>query len=673
LNTFQKINSNKYLNIAYPISGEPNGKLLDKSFLAEECTKWLDTIHDILTKETSSVLSHVHNISGLSNIRKSVHEYMKTTAVTSKWNEMCESLLGHKLSLWEEFYRHLFRDRVEAIVSTQIAGSIYYLQSSLGDLPKSTVQEPVISYMMSEIGLNEIVMSSNEDQKSLLTLKARAFTPAVQNMCLGFNGMLETAINDLNEYIRSSSLNVEAAAAMTNGGTTNFFHLYLENGERNDHEDDEPFVLDLDNDAILKFMQQSITQHMDSLLAFVTKHVNDWSKVHTGRLFQAMPELCPALRTCTSAPKLLMVNKLSNDYVMFNNQSKSSASASSSSSGKSDPEWQEMKAKLEEKAKQLFSQWVQSQVAILKSDITESLTTCNGSNSMAIMPTWDNIEISEEAEEGGKTLTSTIRVPQQLSVSAFAAFVSFCRQIYTVGPHSLPMTTQSAISQEAALAFSQAYNDHCGQVDQKLTQNVALQLHFDLQFVSQGMISRDKKGPVANLCQEALTSLEAHIDPFDYSVFAPYISGHVKRTILRNASIFSAIIPSDRFALLASMKSSIPASTPSSRLSSGTTSVMANGCFEQHEHNVMLLSASCGRFALLPVSSSVHGGHRGRGRDVKRGGGANSLTASNLTSARSPMTASASSSAARKRSKSPVARAAGSFFEAMSTSWFGGK
>ena len=88
-----------------------------------------------------------------------------------------------------------------------------------------------------------------------------------------------------------------------------------------------------------------------------------------------------------------------------------------------------------------------------------------------------------------------------------------------------------------------------------------------------------------------------------------------------------------------------------------------NGHFDpQTEHNVMILAPNCSRFSLLPVTSS----HSQRGRDKNS---AKTLTASNLNS----KTSITSSTATRKRSKSPVARAANSFFEAMSNSWFGTK
>merc|ERR1712223_1993280 len=116
------------------------------------------------------------------------------------------------------------------------------------------------------------------------------------------------------------------------------------------------------------------------------------------------------------------------------------------------------------------------------------------------------------------------------------------------------------------------------------------------------------------------------------------------------------MIPNDRFSLLSSMKASIPSV---SKQNQGL-----NGHFDhQSEHNVMILAPNCSRFSLLPVTSS----HSQRGRDKTS---AKTLTASNLHSSKTSIT---SSTATRKRSKSPVARAANSFFEAMSNSWFGTK
>ena len=44
---------------------------------------------------------------------------------------------------------------------------------------------------------------------------------------------------------------------------------------------------------------------IEEFLEYVTKKQENLSFIGTGRLLQALPELCSALRTCTLAPKLL--------------------------------------------------------------------------------------------------------------------------------------------------------------------------------------------------------------------------------------------------------------------------------------------------------------------------------------------------------------------------------
>ena len=64
----------------------------------------------------------------------------------------------------------------------------------------------------------------------------------------------------------------------------------------------------------------------------------------------------------------------------------------------------------------------------------------------------------------------------------------------------------------------------------------------------QVMISSERSD-ITDQCQNVLNSLEDHIDPFDFSVFSPYISAHVKRSILRHQSLISVMIPNDRYVL----------------------------------------------------------------------------------------------------------------------------
>ena len=475
-------------------------------------------------------------------------------------------------------------------------------------------------------------------------MKSRSFTPKVQEICQAFNDILEATLNDLKQYVNNSERENENSSKQPN------FDYLTSISDENRNETKEPFALDSDNEFILKCVQKCISTNMEDFLQFLRKNSsNQHSPIVTGRLLQALPDLCPALKTCILAPKVL--NKPKDDFVYNHTPLKAS---------KVDPEWQSLKTKLDQEAENLFNLWIDQVILTFGQDLTEGMVN-SPENSLANIPTWDSIEISEEGEEG--SIKSIIKVPQNLSVNAFKALRNFCQITSQVGPHSLPVKIQLTLSQKAGLAFCKAYKGFC-HFNSKMTQNLALQLYFDLQFVSQSMISRES-ADLQNLSKEAMSELEQHIDPFDLSVFAPYMTEHAKRAVLRHQALFSVIVPSDRYSLLASMKSTLPNSTSSTNFSS-----IQNG-HDQHEHNVIPLSATCTRFSLLPITNK-------RGRDGTRMGNprgamnSNTLTASNLPTSTSARTSSTSTST-KKRSRSPVTTAANSFFEAMSTSWFGGK
>lgn len=577
----------------FKIISEDANDNLETEAVTNQCAKWLDDIHEVLTDEASLILSHVHNIGGLSHIRKSVLSFMSTSSVMSLLTpDTCRQLLGHDINLWQEFYRNQFRDRIEAIIKTHFAGTSYFLQSSLSELPKLE-QELVIDIMMSEMSLNQGCS------------KAIVYSPIVKNMCLQFNELLDAIIKDINDY--------------------------LDNDDDNDN-------------FILNSVQKWVIHNMEEFIGYVDKH--QVSAIGTGRLLQAIPDLCPSLRTCSLAPKLLKINKDLGDF---------SFNKSSLSSKNNEPEWQALRTKLENKANDLFKTWIKSVTSRFEADLKSKLVN-NAKTNLNMMLNWDSIEISEQGDEEGQVVKSKIRVPQHLSLPAFESMMNFCSACHQIGVHSLPMTIQNELSQSAAMTMSNIYNEFCVQ-NSKLTQNVALQLHFDVQFIMQVMISHNNI-KITDQCQQVLNTLENHIDPFDFSVFNPFIESHVKRCVLRHQNLFSVMIPNDKFALMASLKSSIP-SQPSKTMTNGHHHP------EQNEHNVMIMVPNCSRFALLPVMANTS--HSSRGREAK------TLTASNLPSMIQGSSSSPGRIKERKRSKSPVARAANSFFEAMSNSWFGTK
>ena len=308
-------------------------------------------------------------------------------------------------------------------------------------------------------------------------------------------------------------------------------------------------------------------------------------------------------------------------------------------------------------------------VGDFRSSLCSSLSSWDSDPSALarVFPAWDSIEISEEGEDG-QAVTSRIQVPQHPSLSLSAALAEYCGRAYAAAPHSLPPAAQAALSQAPSKALCGVYKD-VATSGSPLPQRLALQLHFDLQLASQCLISREHRSSATSAsdeCQSALSALEQHIDPFDLSVFAPHVSVRGKRAVLRLQGLIGVVIPQDRHAIMASIKSSLPPQPSAGEKQQ-----------QQEQHNVLwCLAHRPEKVPTVPIprrkrdSSTAAGAAATAAASVTPGGG-NLLSASAAS-----LTASSPRSGVggrRRRDRSPVAKATGSFFEAMSTSWFGGK
>ena len=184
----------------------------------------------------------------------------------------------------------------------------------------------------------------------------------------------------------------------------------------------------------------------------------------------------------------------------------------------------------------------------------------------------------------------------------------------------MPKLVQDHINHHTPIWLSRAYSgifnteyDPNSTADVRITQNVALQLYFDVQFIMQCMTSRDNNDAITS-SQQAITLVERHIDPFDLSVFSPYIATNVKRCVLKYQAIYGILIPVDRYTLLTSMKAALPqAPMTSSIQQSGGISGSA-----QPSECLMQLSNSTHRFPLLPIASKKSENIRIGSREANR-------------------------------------------------------
>ena len=432
---------------------------LDKDFLKMECTSWLDRVHDMISEGTSKVLSHVNTLSGISMIRKNVYEFLAfTTSYTNcslsieNWKTVCFNVLNRNVNIWDEFYRNIFRDRVEELILREIDVAVNFLSSKLLLPIDMKNVAGADEFNWSEPSINEITLDQNhmkEKKRNLTTLelKARSYTPLVQGICQRFDDLLKALISELSNYVNCED-NDRKNNSVDSSKTSNSF---LESTSRDDgSEEDKPFLLQQDNVAILEFVENSISKAITKMLEKVDLELHQEIKcgfdenkfderyVVMARICQAIPELSLYLEKCACASSQVLQrnsteNYWSNDYL---GELKSLGDRSSKSANDRQTKLKEINEKFLDTCNFLLISWIDCLGILLKTRLKASLANTYEAN-LNLLPQWEAVEISEEGEDG-KQIKSTIRVPSQISVGLYQVLYQHVSSIYSIGSHNLP-------------------------------------------------------------------------------------------------------------------------------------------------------------------------------------------------------------------------------------------
>ena len=295
----------------------------------------------------------------------------------------------------------------------------------------------------------------------------------------------------------------------------------------------------------------------------------------------------------------------------------------------------EVRNHLEDRQSQLLSAWLSEQMTPLSASLAGLTPSC----CLQSLPAWDEVTISE-AGDTGQTVTSTIEVPASASLPLVTSLLELSTSIHRQHPTSLPaslLTSANTMCLEVILKFYENL------ASQTLTQNFALQLLFDVNFVQTLLISRETKENYEPRLKSVISSLEANIDPFDLSVFTPHLEQRVKISAMRMMTGLGPLVPGDKVTLVSSYKSVV---TNSSAMDS---------------HNILHVAntATSSRFQLLPLAPLVTG-HR----SIKT-----VLASSSASSSIALDPHSSTSSKSPRLDSKTVQQTAANFFGSMS--WFG--
>ena len=285
---------------------------------------------------------------------------------------------------------------------------------------------------------------------------------------------------------------------------------------------------------------------------------------------------------------------------------------------------EKVKIEIRDRQQNLLTEWLTSEVT----QMTSTLAKLTPSEVLQNLPAWDQVKISETGDSG-EVVTSTISIPASPSQPLVTSMMDLASSVHDQHPTSLPpslLATSNTQCLDTLVATYQTLSK------QTLTQNFALQLLFDINFIQTLIVSRDSKDQYQSRLASIISSFESNIDPFDLSVFTPHLHERVKTSCVRHLTSLACLVPQDRVSIISSYKS-IPSDN----------------------HNILNISTqTCSRFQLLPLAPVL----------TNRQSIKSMLTPSTIN-----LDSSSSSKSPRFDSKS-VQQTAAQFFGSM-PSWFG--
>ncbi|XP_012934565.1 conserved oligomeric Golgi complex subunit 1 isoform X1 [Aplysia californica] len=560
---------------------------LQAQHLKDNCQQWINTCLQDVQSGVGKLLNYVNTVKRLADIRDEVWELLSTVESTVSWKQISESIVC--LKVWEDFFRPLFVGRVKALVQFQLDTAAELTNRTISKVMMELTSDMNDSSLQCERDLSVFLWTENPSDiimadiwqaastKTLsdcggLVLKARAFTPAVQNLCHSVDEKLKVLLEDTETYVLG--------------------------GNNEDVKEQGAFNRFADTADILKYMQGSCVKCVQEILDYLTEQLRLWEKsladipdpltnaitenkvLLTGRMCSAMSEITPHLQRCILA--LPDWDK----QASFNLTKKRTQKPSDL------PEWQAVHSKLVQCQMLAYRIWINYTAKKLMTATTDYISSTSPDVILSTATRWDEVEILEETEEG-KKLSSKIYVPMQASWQIQTLLHRLCADLNKIGVQALPRSVITdllvVVTDDLLTSYEQLLSSR-GKKNgpHPLSQHEVLQEMFNFKFI-QLIIPRKGDEEIhkkyEHRCQAVVAGLEELVDPFDLDVFSPYMQANLLKQAQRCSVIFGALASLDKHGGVLGSTTSRPV------LSS------------QEQHNILPLSSCPQRFPLLPLSS----------------------------------------------------------------------
>ncbi|XP_064423551.1 conserved oligomeric Golgi complex subunit 1 isoform X1 [Latimeria chalumnae] len=582
---------------------------INQDYLRDTLQQWIHMCKEDIKCGISNLLVYVKSLKGLAGIRDAVWELLTSNSIRQNWDTVCNRLLDKPLSFWDDFLQQLFLDRLTSVTKEGLEAisnsskQLLVLALQEFETKSSPVGRPVqfeydvTLFLWSESASDLLsdaawvsVASRSHFTKSGLSMKAQALTPCIQNFCSALDSKLRVRLDDLLSYLPPETPAAKDGPSDSPGPQpkTSAFDRYA---DANSVEE----MLRSQCLSCIRCVLDCVREELGAAEGRLKgcKYSQDNCSLNAvlfmARLCRPLGELCPHLKQC-----ILGKSGSSSDPVVREPRSvKKLGKGKSQEVNPAQAKWQELKEQLLQQSTEAYLIWSSTVSKALIHSFNQSLHSNTAGSVLATATNWDEIEIQEETESGS-SVTSKIRLPVQPSWYVQLLLFHLCQEVNRVGGHALPKVTvqellkscmDEVIAGYEKLALSDQEQNK-GEGKFPMTQNRALQLLFDLRYLSSVLTARNEDGKSSrnqqdSRIQQAADFLESYIDPFDLDVFMPHLNSNLNRQSQRTSVLFGLLAGTEK------------------QYTSRSTSFSS-----QEAHNILPLASSQIRFGLLPLSAT---------------------------------------------------------------------
>ncbi|KAH8358650.1 hypothetical protein KR093_001637 [Drosophila rubida] len=498
--------------------------------LTDALRKWMARIDGLAAKQLQEIFALVSNMQIIQDIKLAASE---TSRKSYTELEQHLKLPQAQLDFYRIKYMPLINARVREIVRSSWASAmqqtydqvVTLVHSSSGSAPQQIWREQTDDLPLS-------LAAALSDQPKRLANRTKGYERATIELCAQFDGQLGAIVQELNVLLQEQTSRAEDKLTLIN--------------------------------FLRETAQQQITDYLGKLKMLQLQERE--ALLQALRITLALVELCPNLKLCFCQPT-------------------SWRQWAGNLTAAGVEHWQRICLLIEEEVLNMWQLIVDDVLSALS--CAEKLPrTITHDVVLRDFPLWQTQTLEQRDEEHDQNVQSTIRIPNQPRLSLQTYLHQLIEALNIAVPQTLPSKVLQVFNQKLLTQLLAHYEELAASECTKNSQNIALQLYFDLKFLERVFgVSREERALYEHF-HTLQRTLRDCIDPFDFELFAEHISSHVTRSTARLHGELGVLTP------------------PPIAAQGSTTAANAGALSHEADPNVLCLSSTGSTslwFPLLPI------------------------------------------------------------------------